>query len=231
MTRTFALVPAGDSALVVEFEDIIDPSVNSRVIALADALADLRIPGVRDIVPTFRSVTVYFDPLRTDAARLEREVTLAADESEAQLSSPAPPLRIPVCYGGEYGPDLPMVAAHARLTESEVIRLHSATTYRVFMLGFVPGFAYMGTVDDRIATPRLDTPRTRVPAGSVGIAGRQTGVYPMETPGGWLLIGRTSARPFNPAHQPSFLFKPGDHVQFYVVDDAEYRRMHEPTPE
>jgi inhibitor of KinA len=215
--------------VVVEFEDRIDPSINSLVIALADALGGLRIPGVRDIVPTFRSVTVYFDPLRTDVARLERELILAADESEAHPSAPAPALRIPVCYGGEYGPDLPIVAAYARLTEAEVIALHSSATYRVFMLGFVPGFAYMGVVDDRIAAPRLNTPRTRVPAGSVGIAGRQTGVYPMDTPGGWLLIGRTSARPFNPASEQPFLFRAGDHVQFYVVDDAEYRRMHEST--
>ena len=131
---------------------------------------------------------------------------------------------MPVCYGGGLGPDLSAVAAFGGVTEAEVATLHSSRPYRVFMLGFVPGFAYMGTVDQRIAAPRLASPRTRVPAGSVAIAGEQTGIYPMDTPGGWLLIGRTTVKPFDPARPRPFLFKAGDLVQFYAVDRAEHDR-------
>jgi inhibitor of KinA len=133
-------------------------------------------------------------------------------------------VRIPVCYGGEFGPDLAGVAAFAGLAESDVVSAHSAATYRVFMLGFVPGFAYLGVVDARIAMPRHATPRVRVPAGSVGIAGVQTGVYSGETPGGWQLIGRTPLKPFDPARDEPFLMEAGDAVQFYPIDRAEYDR-------
>jgi len=129
-----------------------------------------------------------------------------------------------VCYGGDLGPDLPQVAAFANLPEDDVIRLHSSATYRVFMLGFVPGFAYLGLVDQRIAMPRHATPRVRVPLGSVGIAGVQTGIYPAETPGGWQLIGRTRVRPFDPSRAEPFLMKAGDAVEFYAIDRAEYDR-------
>jgi inhibitor of KinA len=129
-----------------------------------------------------------------------------------------------VCYGDELGPDLAGVAAFGRMSEADVVRVHSAGTYRVFMLGFVPGFAYLGVVDDRIAMPRHSSPRVRVPLGSVGIAGGQTGIYPAETPGGWQLIGRTPIKPFDPAREPPFLMKAGDAVQFYPIDRAEFDR-------
>jgi KipI family sensor histidine kinase inhibitor len=134
-------------------------------------------------------------------------------------------VRIPVCYGAELGPDLASVASFAGMPEDEVVRVHSRATYRVFMLGFVPGFAYLGLVDERIAMPRQSTPRVRVPRGSVGIAGVQTGIYPAETPGGWQLIGRTPARPFDPARSEPFLMKAGDAVQFYSIERAEYDRL------
>jgi inhibitor of KinA len=220
----FRVVPAGDSAIVVEFEERIDPAVNARVIALADALQKAAITGVRDIVPTFRSVAVYFDPLRIDYNALLSQI-------EAEGGRPAPgsgrertPIRIPVCYGGEFGPDLPHVAAFAHMSEHEVIELHSSCMYRVFMLGFVAGFAYMGIVDARIAMPRHSTPRVRVPLGSVGIAGVQTGIYPAETPGGWQLIGRTPVRPFDAARAEPFLMKAGDTVQFAPIDRADFDR-------
>ncbi len=230
MTGSFALVPAGDSAIVVEFEERIDPLVNGRASALADTLVGWQIPGVRDIVPTFRSVTVYFDPLRTDVAWLNEHLAQAALESVPQRTGSSEPTIIPVCYGGGYGPDLSVVAAFGRLTEGEVVALHSGRPYLVFMLGFVPGFAYMGTVDERIAAPRLATPRTRVPAGSVAIAGAQTGIYPMETPGGWLVIGRTSVKPFALDRPRPFLFKAGDLVQFHAIDRAEYERSAKGQP-
>jgi len=218
----FRIVPAGDSALVVEFEPRIDPVVNGRAIALAEVVADARMRGVRDVVPTYRSVAVYFDPLRTDydslIALLERGATDAPDPQ----SSTTAPIRIPVCYGGEFGPDLSDVAAFASMTPADVIELHSDTEYRVFMLGFVAGFAYMGIDDDRIAMPRHATPRVRVPIGTVGVAGVQTGVYPAETPGGWRLVGRTPLKPFDADRAQPCLMKAGDRIRFYPITRQEY---------
>jgi inhibitor of KinA len=220
----YRTVPAGDSALVVEFEERIDPAVNARTIAFAEAVQAAHIAGVLDVVPTYRSVAIYYDPLRTDSVALitliEREAGRPAPDSPVAHA----PVRIPVCYGGELGPDLAGVAAFGRMAEEDVVRLHTAVTYRVFMLGFVPGFAYLGIVDQRIAMPRHSTPRVRVPLGSVGIAGVQTGIYPAETPGGWQLIGRTPIKPFDPAREPPFLMKAGDAVQFYPIDRAEFDR-------
>jgi inhibitor of KinA len=216
------VVAAGDAALVVEFEDIIDPAVNARATALCDGLRAAAFPGVRDIVPTFRSVAVYFDPLRTDSDALHQLLRREAVRATPADAPPRPPVRIPVCYGGDFGPDLESVAAHAGLSGDEVVRLHAASTYRVFMLGFVPGFTYLGVLDPRIAAPRLAAPRVRVPAGSVGIAGAQTGIYPCETPGGWRLIGRTPVRPFDLERDPPFLLGAGDAVRFHPIDRPAY---------
>jgi len=225
MSHVFRIIDAGDSSIVVEFENRIDPAVNARAIALADAIQAASLAGVRDVVPTFRAVAVYFDPLRVDfdalLARLEREA--ASPPRPAAATRPA--LRIPVCYGGDLGPDLGAVAAFASIPEDEVVRLHTSATYRVFMVGFVAGFAYLGTVDERIAMPRRSTPRVRVPLGSVGIAGVQTGIYPAETPGGWQLIGRTPVKPFDPKCADPFLMKAGDAVQFFAIDRDEYARV------
>ena len=216
------IVSAGDSALVVELDERIDPAINARAIALAESLQAAGIAGVRDVVPTYRSVAVFFDPLRThyDALveRIERDAARAGPDAVPDRE----PIRIPVCYGGDLGPDLASVAAFGGVAEDAVIALHSAATYRVFMLGFVPGFAYMGLVDARIAAPRHSTPRVRVPVGSVGIAGVQTGVYPAETPGGWQLIGRTPLKPFDAARAEPFLMKAGDAVRFHAISRDEH---------
>jgi inhibitor of KinA len=219
------IVPAGDSALIVEFEERIDPAINARAIALADSLQAAAIAGVRDVVPTYRSVAVFFDPLRTNYDTLLERIERDAGRPAPDAARQAEPLRIPVCYGGDLGPDLGAVAAFGGISADEVIALHASATYRVFMLGFVPGFAYMGIVDARIAAPRHSTPRVRVPAGSVGIAGVQTGIYPAETPGGWQLIGRTPIKPFDANRAQPFLMKAGDAVRFYAIDRAEYERL------
>ncbi len=221
----FRIVPAGDSVLVVEFEERIDLAVNARAIACAEAIQDAAIAGVRDVVPTYRSVAVYFDPLRTDGDALIERMSHDAEHAAVPEASATPAVRIPVCYGGELGPDLAAVAAFAAVTEDDVVRVHSSAIYHVFMLGFVPGFAYLGLVDARIAMPRRATPRVRVPAGSVGIAGVQTGIYPTETPGGWQLIGRTPVRPFDPARPEPFLMKAGDAVRFDPIDRSEFDRL------
>src|SRR3954452_11515194 len=224
MIMSYRIVPAGDAALIVEFEDRIDPVVNARTIACAEAIQAAGLAGVRDVVPTYRSVAVYFDPLRTDGDALIARLHSVAEAPAPVSAVLREPVRIPVCYGGELGPDLAGVAAYAGLSEADVTRLHAAATYRVFMLGFVPGFAYLGVVGRRVAMPRHTSPRVRVPICSVGIAGIQTGVYSAQTPGGWQLIGRTPLKPFDPSRPDPFLMKAGDAVQFHAIDRAEYDR-------
>jgi inhibitor of KinA len=221
----FRIVHAGDSAVIVEFDERIDPVVNARAIGVADRVQAAGIPGVRDVVPTYRAVAVYFDPLRTDYLALHAHLAQEAGQPFDHVGRAAEPLRIPVCYGGDdLGPDLAAVAAFAKTTEADVVQLHTASTYRVFMLGFVPGFAYMGLVDARIAVPRHSTPRIRVPVGSVAIAGVQTGIYPAETPGGWQVIGRTPLKPFDPTRDEPFLVKAGDAVEFYAIGRDDFDR-------
>ena len=207
-----ALKEAGDSALLLELEPIIRADVNARAIAIANAVRDDAIAGVRDVVSTFRSVAVYFDPLIADPRDIQTSL-------EAAAVAPAPPshgheIEIPVEYGGHGGPDLDAVAAFAGKSADEVIALHAGRDYRVFMLGFLPGFAYLGPVDEVIAAPRRPSPRERVPAGSVGIAGAQTAVYPTESPGGWQIIGRTFTRMFDAERWPAALLAAGDRVRF-----------------
>ena len=225
MSSHYRIVPAGESVLIVEFEERIDPVVNATTIACAEAIQAAAIGGVRDVVPTYRSVAIYFDPLRTDTDALLERITHEAETAGPGALVARDPLRIPVCYGGDLGPDLPQVAAFARMSADEVVQRHASATYRVFMLGFVPGFAYLGMVDPDIAMPRRATPRVRVPMGSVGIAGVQTGIYPAETPGGWQLIGQTPVRPFDPRRDDPFLMKAGDAVQFYAIERAEFDRL------
>ena len=218
------LVPVGESVVVVELEEQIDRSVNARAVSLADRLRAAEVSGVRDIVPTFRSVAVYFDPLQTDYDALVRRLESVASSLDAPAAgreARTGPIRVPVCYGGQFGPDLADVAAFGGVTESEAAHLHASAVYRVFMIGFLPGFAYMGTVDPRIAAPRRSNPRTRVPAGSVAVAGQQTGIYPSESPGGWQVIGRTTLRLFDPSRAEPSTFIAGDLVQFYAVSPVE----------
>jgi KipI family sensor histidine kinase inhibitor len=209
---------AGESALVLEFEALIDPLVNARAIAAARAVRDASIPGVRDVVSTYRTVAVYFDPLSADAAIVRQALERAAQAPAAAVT--APTVEVPVAYGGPWGPDLERVAAAAGLTTGEVVRLHTGEPYRVYMLGFLPGFPYMGMVPEPIAAPRRPSPRLRVPRGSVGIAGRQTGVYPCASPGGWQIIGRTPTSMFDAALPRPAAFGPGDVVRFVAIDGA-----------
>lgn len=212
--------PSGDTLLLVEFEQIIDPVVNDRVIRLADRLRKRAGAVVRDVVPAYCSIGVHFDPLLTDLGALERviqEELRSLDDEPAVVDRPV--VEIPARYGSEYGPDLAAVAKWAGCSAEEVVGRHCARTYRVYMLGFVPGFTYMGRVDASIAAPRHRVPRERVPAGSIGIAGQQTGVYPSATPGGWKLIGRTDLVMFDPARTPASLLTPGDRVRFVAMGE------------
>jgi inhibitor of KinA len=211
------IVTLGDSCISLQFAAAIDPVVNARCIALAGVLELSAIRGVRDVVPTYNAVTVHFDPLETDRDGLSIGLERLAAKMTSTVDGDARTVEIPVSYGGSRGPDLSAVADFAECSEAEVVKLHTAVRYRVYMLGFLPGFAYMGSVDRRIAMPRLDTPRMRVAAGSVGIAGEQTGIYPCETPGGWRVIGRTASKMFDAARAEPFLLKAGDYVRFTVA--------------
>ncbi|ASJ00401.1 5-oxoprolinase subunit PxpB [Thermococcus gorgonarius] len=218
------LKPAGDSALLISFGETIDEEINERVHAIARAIEKAGFEWLVETVPAYSSLLVIYDPLKVTYAQVEASIKplLNAEGSafEGRL------VKIPVVYGGKYGPDIEFVAKHNGLTVDDVIEIHSRPVYRVYFLGFLPGFAYLGGMDERIATPRLEKPRLKVPAGSVGIAGKQTGIYPLESPGGWRLIGRTPLRLFNPAKEPPTLLQPGDRVKFVPIDESGFRELY-----
>ncbi len=218
------LLPVGEAGIVVELGDAIDPALNARVRWLARAVAERLARDVVEVVPTYRSLLVVCDPLRVPRARLAAALRALA----AELPPDAAPeeagrlVRLPACYGGAFGPDLEEVARRAGVSPADAVELHSSATYLVYMLGFTPGFPYLGGMPARLATPRLETPRTRIPAGSIGIGGAQTGIYPIESPGGWRLIGRTPVRLFDPGGRAPFLLAAGDRIQFVPVPPAEF---------
>ncbi|MBI5035298.1 MAG: 5-oxoprolinase subunit PxpB [Chloroflexi bacterium] len=216
------LLPAGDAAILIEFADEIDDAVNDQVHALAQFLRAQNHLPLLDLIPGYSSLLVCYDSARTDYSTLSDYVRSTLQSPQA--IAPAEPrlIEIPTAYGGENGPDLTFIVEHSGLSESQVISLHSSVIYRVYFVGFAPGFAYLGSVPDPIAMPRLETPRTRVPAGSIGIAGKQTGVYPMESPGGWRLIGRTALNLFDHRNDPPTLLRPGDRVRFVPVSSVRF---------
>ncbi|RRJ65632.1 5-oxoprolinase subunit PxpB [Paenibacillus oralis] len=230
------IVPLGDTALIVKLGEAIHPAVHQKVRQLADYLEKNPFRWMVEFVPAFTSVTIYYDimQLLTDQKEAGREeevypFKLAAARLRDVLSKltntglpPSKVVEIPVCYGGELGPDLAAVAEHHELTPEEVIDIHTSADYLVYMLGFAPGFAYLGGMPERIATPRRPTPRLSIPAGTVGIAGDQTGVYPLDTPGGWQLIGRTPVELFKPRQVPPTLLEAGDTVRFYPISRGQF---------
>jgi KipI family sensor histidine kinase inhibitor len=218
-------LPAGDRGLVVEFGKTISPELNDRVRVLALALQSAGISGLIEAVPTYCSLGIEYDPARLSLGALRARIEELLAHADPSGLPPSKVVELPTVYGGEYGPDLPFVAQHTGLSEPEVTRLHAETPYRVYMIGFTAGFAYLGGLPERLHTPRLKTPRVRVPRGSVGIGGSQTGAYPAETPGGWQLIGRTPVPLFNPYRDPPTPVQAGDTVRFVSIDEAEYLRL------
>ena len=217
------IVAAGDAALIAEFDDRVDVEVNRQAVALAEHVRAQAVRGVRDVVPTFRSVAVYFDPLHTDVDALATTLRSAAPTKEYTRSTSV--IEVPVCYDSDFALDLEDIARRARLDTDTFVSIHTNSEYRVFMLGFMPGFAYLGTVDARIAAPRQATPRLQVPSGSVGIAGQQTGIYPAQTPGGWNIIGRTPLRTWRPTAEQPALFRAGDSVRFRRIDRTTFEKI------
>jgi len=219
------LLPAGESCVVVDFGEHIDYDINRKVQALRKALEEIAFPWIRELVPTYRSLAIYLDPLRENPRNLQQKIEgiLLSLEKDTLRSSLA--VDIPVCYGENYGPDLSFVASSNDLSEEEVVRRHSGREYYCYMLGFTPGFPYLGGMDPSLATPRLSKPRQIIPAGSVGIADRQTGIYPIESPGGWQLIGRTPLTLFDPGKNPPTLLDAGLWIRFVPVSPEEYENI------
>ena len=212
---------AGDRALVVEYGDTIDQATNRRARTLAAALLSQPVDGLLEVVPTYRSVLIHYDPLRLPKPALER-VVLDVERYLADVALPAPRvIEVPVVYGGQYGPDLQDVAALSGLPPDEVVAIHCGQDYLVYMMGFMAGFPYLGGLSPRISVPRLASPRTKVPTGSVAVALEQTGIYPTETPGGWRLIGWTPVRVFDATREPPVFFEAGDYIRFIPVSEEQ----------
>ena len=219
--------PDGDGAVRVEFGHAVDPRINRRVHGFCAALSDADIDGVIEFVAAYAVATVYYDPATVEYdALVDRLRELVHPDLEVP-STRSTIVEVPVVYGGDFGPDLARVAQARGLTIDMAIAMHSRRDYLCYMIGFMPGFPYLGELPVELRTPRLETPRTRVPAGSVAIADAQTGIYPRETPGGWNIIGRTPLRLFDPSTDIPSVIRPGDTVRFVPIDAVEYARLSE----
>ena len=217
------VTPASDSSLLIAFGNAISPELHARVIGVFEALRARQDARIRNLHPGYTSVLVDFDPLRMSHEELGEIV--AQLQSAAAVEAKSNLVSVPVCYDVEFGPDLLDLAAHASLSPEEVVRMHSSATYLVYFLGFSPGFAYMGGLPEKLHMPRLATPRGHVAGGTVGIAGSQTGIYPVDSAGGWRLIGRTPWRMFDPKADPPTRLQPGDRVRFSPIDRATFAGM------
>lgn len=244
----YVIKPVGDQAIQVIFEQKINETINGRVMALKKKLSSggegflpscmcpksqpdsswcVPKEAVRETIPGYAALVIYYDPMKTDFVSMKRMLEMLLSDSDGEKAESGKLVEIPVCYGGIYGEDLEFVAHHGGLTAEEVIRIHSGRDYRIYMMGFLPGFPYLGGLDARLETPRLSSPRTKIPAGSVGIGGAQTGIYPMESPGGWQLIGRTPLKLFDPSNVERLPYEAGDRLRFIPIDEAEFRRIAE----
>lgn len=216
---------AGDSALVAEFGNAITPEINARIRAFNIALEQQKLPGIIELLPTYRSVLIQYDPMVIGTESLKAKLSKIAENLDNIVIPPAQVVELPVLYGGEMGPDLGFVAEHAGITPEEVIKLHTEPEYLIYMLGFTPGFTYLGGLNEKIHTPRLTQPRVKIPGGSVGIAGSQTGVYPIDSPGGWQLIGRTPVKMYDPNRAEPILPRAGQYIKFRAIDQAEFDKI------
>lgn len=215
-------IVAGDQSLVIEFGNSITPEINAKIRSMVRILDKEKIKGIYEIVPTYRSILILYKPLIITFDDLVKKLKNIENSLKDSDVSEITIVELPTVYGGKYGPDLEFVAKHNNLTPEEVIDIHTSRDYLVYMLGFTPGFSYLGGMSEKIETPRLQNPRTKIPAGSTGIAGKQTGIYPIDSPGGWQLIGKTPVELYTPFEDPPVLLNAGNYVRFIPIDEEEY---------
>ena len=218
--------PVGDRAISIDFGQVIDPTINRHIRQTIERIKELQLEGIIELVPTYCALLVEYDAMLYSYSEICNIIEPTLEEGMANTTNElVTVVEVPTVYGGEFGPDLSFVASHNHLSEDEVISIHSGTDYLVYMLGFIPGFTYLGGMDPRIATPRLSSPRTLIPAGSVGIAGEQTGTYPSDSPGGWQIIGRTPVTMYDMSKAQAALLKAGDYVRYVPIDESEFHRI------
>jgi len=216
---------AGDRGFLIEFGASIDPEINQKVRQIFLSLERMPIEGVTEIIPTYRSILIFYDPFRSDPERLKKAILERENKLDKWEIPPPEIVEIQVAYGDDFGPDLEFVAQHNNLTPEEVIQIHTSGTYLIYMLGFTPGFPFLGGLSEKIFTPRLEKPRQLVPAGSVGIAKNQTGIYPIDSPGGWQLIGRTPIKLYDPTGFPPILLKAGNYLRFKSISRKDFQEI------
>ena len=218
--------PVGDRAISIDFGQVIDPTINRHIRQTIERIKELQLEGIIELVPTYCALLVEYDAMLYSYSEICNIIEPTLEEGMTNTTNElVTVVEVPTVYGGEFGPDLSFVASHNHLSEDEVISIHSGTDYLVYMLGFIPGFTYLGGMDLRIATPRLSSPRTLIPAGSVGIAGEQTGTYPSDSPGGWQIIGRTPVTMYDMSKAQAALLNAGDYVRYVPIDESEFHRI------
>lgn len=227
MQNKIKLLTAGDSSILLQFGNTIDPAINRKIAATVQLMREQHINGVTDVIPAFCSLLINYDPRVISYEQIKRRMEALVKIDVTAGDTRKRVFEIPVCYGGEYGPDIRNIADHAGMSVEEVIQIHTSRDYLIYMLGFLPGFTYLGGLDERIHTPRLANPRIRIPAGSVGIGGSQTGIYPMDSPGGWQLMGMTPVKTYDPDREVPILVEAGDYIRFVAIDEDEFHRIKE----
>ncbi|RLL42826.1 5-oxoprolinase subunit PxpB [Oceanobacillus piezotolerans] len=221
----FEIQVYGDRGLRITLGDSISKETNDRIRSFSSLLEDENIKGVIEWIPTYTSISIFYDPALISYDSLRERMNSLYENISLIDVPPADVITIPVCYSKEYGPDLTNVSKHNQLTEEEVIKIHTEPDYLIYMMGFSPGFPYLGGMSEKIATPRLSSPRAKIEAGSVGIAGSQTGIYPLESPGGWQIIGRTPLKLYNPKSDHPILLRSGNYIRFTPVTEEEYQTI------
>ena len=227
MQNKIKLLTAGDSSILLQFGNTIDPAINRKIAATVQLMREQHINGVTDVIPALCFLLINYDPRVISYEQIKRRMEALVKIDVTAGDTRKRVFEIPVCYGGEYGPDIRNIADHAGLSVEEVIQIHTSRDYLIYMLGFLPGFTYLGGLDERIHTPRLANPRIRIPAGSVGIGGSQTGIYPMDSPGGWQLMGMTPVKTYDPDREVPILVEAGDYIRFVAIDEDEFHRIKE----